>query len=67
VRALSFMMVFILPSCTNLSPASDSFHVRNTPAVQTHFILEETSSCNLLSFRAQYHPAVLSHGVKIAA
>ena len=42
VKALMFMMVFILPSCPNLSPASDSFHVGNTPPVQTHFILEET-------------------------
>jgi hypothetical protein len=30
------------------------------------FVFLITSSCNLLSFRAQYHPAVLSHGVKIA-
>ena len=36
-------MVFILPSCPNRSPVSDSLHARNTPAVQTHFILEETT------------------------
>ena len=31
------------PIMSDRSPASDSLHVRNTPAVQTHFILEETT------------------------
>ena len=53
VKALMFMMVFILPSCPNLSPVSDSLHGRNTPSVQTHFILEETNGVLKVEFSLQ--------------
>jgi len=60
VRALSFMMVFILPSCPNRSQVSDSLYVGNTPPVQTHFILEETGSSALKAYVVRYSFAIRS-------